>query len=163
MLTEPPESLAAVNAERFSMLVSSSGGGSLGWPGLRGDGHETGCPALREAPAAGPVALVLGGSGRGLEIGTLIAGRAEGAREGRTVRRAASSDARPRLHVVGSGPEDAVPRRQRFEAAHPEIMITPPGTLAPMWTAYRDGKSLARRYHLGALLDELGRLCGEQP
>jgi hypothetical protein len=50
MLTEPPESLAAVNAERFSMLVSSSGGGSLGWPGLWGDGHETGCSALREAP-----------------------------------------------------------------------------------------------------------------
>jgi hypothetical protein len=113
--------------------------------------------------AAGPVGLVLGGSGRGLEVGTLSASRAEGAREGRTVRRAAFSDARPRLRVVGSGLEDAVLRRQRFEAAHPEIMITPPGTLAPMWTAYRDGKSLARRYHLGPLLDELGRLCGEQP
>ena len=118
--------------------------------------------ALREALAAGSVALVLGGSGRGLEVGTLSAGRAQGARDGRTVRRAASSDARPRLHVV-SGSEDAVLRRQRFEVAHPEIMITPPGTLAPMWTAYRDGKALARRYHLGALLDELGRLYGEQP
>jgi hypothetical protein len=145
------------------MLVSSSDGGALGWPGLWGDGHETGCSALREALAVGSVALVLGGSGRGLEVRTLSTGRAEGAREGRTVRRAASSDARPRLHVVGGGSEDAVLRWQRFEAAHPEIMITPPGTLAPMWTAYRDGNSLARRYHLGALLDELGRLCGEQP
>ena len=111
----------------------------------------------------GSVALVLRSSGRGLEVGTVIAGRAEGAREGRARRSAASSDARPRLHVVGSGPEDAVLRRQRFEAAHPEIVITPPGTLAPMWIAYHDGKPLARRYHLGALLDELGRLCGEQP
>jgi hypothetical protein len=117
----------------------------------------------RKPPAVGSVALVLGGSGRGLEVGTLSTGLAQGARDGRTVRRTASSDARPPLHVVGSGPEDAVLRRQRFEAAHPEIMITPPGTLAPMWAAYRDGTSLARRYHLGALLDELGRLCGEQP
>jgi hypothetical protein len=113
--------------------------------------------------AAGSVALILDGSGRGLEVGTLIAGRAEGARNGRVLRRAASSDVRPRLHVVGGGPEDAVLRRRRFEAVHPEIVITPPGALDPMWTAYRDGKSLARRYHLGVLLDELGRLCGEQP
>jgi len=120
-------------------------------------------PLCGKPLAVGLVALVLGGSGRGSEVGTLSTDRAQGAREGRTVRRGASSDARPRLHVVGSGPEDAVLRRQRFEAAHPEIMITPPGTLAPMWTAYRDDKSLARRYHLGALLDELGRLCGEQP
>jgi hypothetical protein len=55
MLTEPRESLAAVNAERFSMLVSDSVVAAsavvlAGRPGLWGDGHETRC----SAPAGSP-------------------------------------------------------------------------------------------------------------
>jgi hypothetical protein len=96
----------------------------------------------------------------------LIADRAEGVRRSHPkTRRAASSGAQPRLRLVPSGLdlEDMVLRKRRFEAAHPEIVITAPGTHALTWTAYRDGSSLASRYHLDALLDELGRLCGEQP
>jgi hypothetical protein len=71
--------------------------------------------------------------------------------------------ARPQLRVIGGGLDDTVVRRKRFEVAHPEIVITPPGTQASMWTARRDGKTLASGYHLGALLDTLGRLLAQQP
>jgi hypothetical protein len=71
--------------------------------------------------------------------------------------------ARPQLRIIGSGPDDTVVRRKRFEVAHPEIVITPPRTQASMWTARRDGKTLASGYHLGALLDTLGRLLAKQP
>jgi hypothetical protein len=71
--------------------------------------------------------------------------------------------ARPQLRIVGGGPDDTVVRRKRFEDAHPEIVITPPKTQASMWTAGCDGKTLASEYHLGALLDTLGRLLGKQP
>ena len=71
--------------------------------------------------------------------------------------------ARPQLRIVGGGPDDTVVRRKRFEDAHPEIVITPPKTQASMWTADRDGKTLASGYHLGALLDTLGRLLEKQP
>ncbi len=71
--------------------------------------------------------------------------------------------ARPQLRIVGGGPDDTVMRRKRFEDAHPEIVITPPKTQASMWTARRDAKTLASEYHLGALLDTLGRLLGKQP
>ena len=43
--------------------------------------------------------------------------------------------ARPQLRVIGGGLDDTVVRRKRFEVAHPEIVITPPGTQASMWTA----------------------------
>ena len=53
-------------------------------------------------------------------------------------------------------------RRQRFEAAHPEITLTPPGARTAFWTARRDGEILASHHDLGRLLDALGRLTGEQ-
>jgi hypothetical protein len=71
--------------------------------------------------------------------------------------------ARPQLRVIGGGLNDTVVRRKRFEVAHPEIVITPPGTQASMWTARRDGETLASGYHLGALLDTLARLLEKQP
>ena len=71
--------------------------------------------------------------------------------------------ARPQLTIIGGGLDDTVVRRKRFEDTHPEIVITPPRTQAPMWTARRDGKTLASGYHLGALLDTLGRLLAKQP
>jgi hypothetical protein len=70
---------------------------------------------------------------------------------------------RPQLRVIGGGLDDTVVRRKRFEVAHPEIVITPPRTQASIWTARRDGKTLASGYHLGALLDTLGRLLAKQP
>ena len=43
---------------------------------------------------------------------------------------------RPVLRVVdGSGPQDAVVRRQRFEAAHPEVTIVRPATVRDRWRA----------------------------
>jgi hypothetical protein len=43
---------------------------------------------------------------------------------------------RPVLRVVdGSGAQDAVVRRQRFEAAHPEVTIVRPGTARDRWRA----------------------------
>jgi len=75
--------------------------------------------------------------------------------------------ARPQLRVICGGLDDTlddtVVRRKRFEDAHPEIAITPPETQASMWTARRDGKTLASGYHLGALLDTLGRLLAKKP
>jgi hypothetical protein len=76
---------------------------------------------------------------------------------------AVSRATRARLHIVAGGLDDTVVRRKRFEDAHPEIVITPPGTQASSWTARRDGKTLASGYHLGALLDTLGWLLGKQP
>ena len=67
------------------------------------------------------------------------------------------------LRIIGGGLDDTVVRRKRFEDAHPEIVIAPPRTQASMWTARRDGKTLASGYHLGALLDTLGRLLTKQP
>ena len=69
--------------------------------------------------------------------------------------------ARPALHAVGgTGPDDAVMRRQRFETAHPDITITAPETHASLWTARRDGAILAADYQLGTLLDTLEWLTG---
>ncbi len=68
-----------------------------------------------------------------------------------------------RLRVISGGLDEAVLRRKRFEDAHPEIVITPPGTQTCMWTAHRGAKMLASAYQLSALLDTLGRLLGEQP
>jgi len=43
---------------------------------------------------------------------------------------------RPVLRVVdGSGQQDAVVRRQRFEAAHPEVTIVRPATARDRWRA----------------------------
>jgi hypothetical protein len=76
---------------------------------------------------------------------------------------AAPRAARPQLRIVAGGLDDTVVRRKRFQDAHPEIVITPPGTQASLWTARRDGKTLASGYHLGALLDMLGWLLQKQP
>ena len=68
-----------------------------------------------------------------------------------------------RLRVISGGLDDAVLRRKQFEDAHPEIVITSPGTHTCLWTAHRDGTILASGYQLSALLDTLGRLPGRQP
>ena len=65
--------------------------------------------------------------------------------------------------MISGDLDEAVLRRKRFEGAHPEIVITPPGTDACLWTARRDDKILASGYQLGALLDTLGWLLGKQP
>ena len=78
-------------------------------------------------------------------------------------RHAVPRAARPQLRIVADGLDDTVVRRKRFEDAHPEIVITPPGTQASIWTARRAGKTLASGYHLGALLDTLSWLLGKQP
>ena len=85
------------------------------------------------------------------------------ARQPGAPRPAAPQPARPRLRVVSGDLDEPVQRRKRFEGAHPEIVITPPGTHACVWTARRDGKILASGYQLGALLDKLGWLLGQQP
>jgi hypothetical protein len=75
--------------------------------------------------------------------------------------RYATPDAvRPRLRVLSGGLDEPVLRRKRFECAHPEIVITPPGSHTCLWIARRDGKTLASGYQLGALLDTLGSLVG---
>jgi hypothetical protein len=65
-----------------------------------------------------------------------------------------------RLRVLSGGLDEAVLRRKRFEVAHPEIVITPPGTRTCLWTACRDGKTMASGYQLSVLLDTLGWLLG---
>jgi hypothetical protein len=65
---------------------------------------------------------------------------------------------RARLRVVSGGLDEAVARRKQFEGAHPEIVITPPGTRNRLWTARRDGTTLASGYQLSFLLDTLGRM-----
>jgi len=87
-----------------------------------------------------------------------LRGREPGA-AGHAVPRAA----RPQLRVIGGGLEDTVVRRKQFEDAHPEIVITLPKTQASLWTARRDGKTLASEYHLGDLLDTLSWLLEKQP
>lgn len=62
----------------------------------------------------------------------------------------------PQGAMGGSSPEDTVVRRQRFEAAHPEITLTPPGARTAFWTARRDGEILASHHDLGRLLDAAG-------
>jgi hypothetical protein len=113
MLTEPPESLAAVNAERFSMLVSSSAGGGLGRPGLRGDGHQTGCPAGSPGgrlgcPGAGRQRPWIGGRHLECRPGTGCAGRAHGA--ARCVFRCAAAAACRRQRLGGRGTAQAAVR-----------------------------------------------------
>ncbi|MGD0604978.1 MAG: hypothetical protein ABSA53_15420 [Streptosporangiaceae bacterium] len=76
---------------------------------------------------------------------------------------AAPRAARPQLRIVDGGLDDAVVRRKRFEEAHPEIVIISPKTQVSIWTARRDGRTLASGYHLGALLDSLDWLLGKQP
>jgi len=60
----------------------------------------------------------------------------------------------------GAGPEDPLARRDRFEAAHPEITIAAPETHASMWTARRGTRVVARACQLGGLLDILERPDG---
>jgi hypothetical protein len=74
---------------------------------------------------------------------------------------ALASPRHARLSVVGGDPDEAVLRRKQFERAHPEIVITPPGSHSCLWTACRDGKSLAGGYQLSVLLDTLDWLLAE--
>jgi len=39
------------------------------------------------------------------------------------------------MRVVGSGPDDPIERRRRFEVARPEVTILPPATLNDRWRA----------------------------
>jgi hypothetical protein len=62
--------------------------------------------------------------------------------------------------VVAGEPEfvDQVPRRQAYEAAHPEVQITYHG---PYWRAVvneQDGRTVISRYELKDLLDKLEAL-----
>jgi hypothetical protein len=51
---------------------------------------------------------------------------------------------------------DQVLRRQRFEAAHPEIVIVPPDKASPYWEAIDDnGVVVANSYWLEWLLNKL--------
>ena len=54
---------------------------------------------------------------------------------------------------------DQVPRWDAFKAAHPEVVITPPGkTAGALWRAViplPDGEDIVTRYELGDLLDVL--------
>jgi len=68
-----------------------------------------------------------------------------------------------RLRLVGGGLDEAVLRRQQFESAHPEIVITAPGAETCLWTAHRGVTRLASGYQLGSLLDTLTVLLGNQP
>jgi len=61
-----------------------------------------------------------------------------------------------------SSPDD-LKRRRLFEAAHPDVTISPPETHASPWTARREGKILAAEYQLGDLLDSLKWLLERQP
>ena len=63
---------------------------------------------------------------------------------------------RPALHVVdGTGPEDAVIWRRRFEQAHPKAVILPPST--GRWRAVADGRTLGA-WDLGDLMDQLDEI-----
>ena len=65
-------------------------------------------------------------------------------------------------HTVDSmpfSPEDQVLRRQRFEAAHPEIVIVPPDRASRYWEAIDDnGVVVAYAYWLEWLMDKLEAL-----
>jgi hypothetical protein len=65
--------------------------------------------------------------------------------------------------AVRSIPPDQVPRRARFEAAHPQVQIV---YLGPAWQAVipRDGgEDVLTRFELRDLLDELERRLPEPP
>ena len=61
---------------------------------------------------------------------------------------------------------DAVDRRQRFEATHPEVTITAPGTLSGWWTAAIPAGSVpadpepadVTAWQLADLMDALDRI-----
>jgi hypothetical protein len=60
------------------------------------------------------------------------------------------------MHAVPDEPEDAVPRLERFRAAHPEITITAPGRgRSAFWKAERGNEHLCHAYWLRQLLDKL--------
>lgn len=65
--------------------------------------------------------------------------------------------------MVRGEPEyvDQVPRREAYEAAHPETEII---YIGPYWQAiireHDDGKTIITRHSLKALLDKLGDLPG---
>jgi hypothetical protein len=76
------------------------------------------------------------------------------------------------MDACGTGPTeasmsdttgDSVPRRAAFEAAHPNISVTPPGPGTGLLWIARDrdrGVILASDYWLGSLLDTLDWLTG---
>ena len=54
---------------------------------------------------------------------------------------------------------DQVPRREEFEAAHPEVAITPPGPVTGIrWKAELPDGECIRQFHLCDLLDMLEEL-----
>jgi hypothetical protein len=57
--------------------------------------------------------------------------------------------------MTGGYPDDQVPRLRAYQAAHPEVQITPPGPGSLLWVARRDGMIVAADYWLGLLLDAL--------
>ena len=72
---------------------------------------------------------------------------------------------RPALRPVGGGAQDAVVRRRRFEAAHPDVTILPP--TAGRWRAVvpaglipGDGtRTTLGSWDLAGLMDQLDEIC----
>jgi hypothetical protein len=69
------------------------------------------------------------------------------------------------LNMRGTPWQDQVPRREAFEAAHPEVVITPPGrTAGALWRAVVPGQhsnDMFLRYELCDLLDALEALFAD--
>ncbi len=72
----------------------------------------------------------------------------------------------PPLRLVSGCRRDPLARQQRFEVAHPEVAIVPPGTLNDSWRAIvRPGKipglpfaTTIRAWQLEDLMDQLDRI-----
>ncbi len=58
---------------------------------------------------------------------------------------------------------DDLERRRAFEAAHPDVTISPPETHASPWIARQGGKIMTVADQLGQLLDMLEWLFPEKP
>jgi hypothetical protein len=65
------------------------------------------------------------------------------------------------MEPVPAGWVDNVPRRESFEARHPDITITS-DRWGNRWQASRDGAEIARATDLGRLLNTLEVLTGER-
>jgi len=65
------------------------------------------------------------------------------------------------MEPVPAGWVDNVPRRESFEARHPDITITS-DRWGNDWRASRDGAEIARATDLGHLLNKLEVLTGER-
>jgi hypothetical protein len=75
----------------------------------------------------------------------------------------ADATTRPPLRLAGEGKEDAVVRRRRFEAAHPEVTILRPGASSSRWRAVVPAGAVPGEptgttigaWQLGGLMDQL--------